>query len=145
MECRKFYLCYDALEDTSAFETLRTLVENIYTNEYLAKLLPKWNEGILARSAMLELNPQHHFYSRYIANAKERTVVIISDAMRYEVGQELFRRLQDDPKCTAKIDVLLSVLPSYTRLGMATLLPHTTIEMTDDFREPWCQAHLNIY
>ena len=133
-EYRKFYLCFDALEDTSAFETLRTLVENIYTNEYLAKLLPKWNEGILAGSAMLELNPQHHFYSRHIANAKERTVVIISDAMRYEVGQELFCRMQDDPKCTAKIDVLLSVLPSYTRLGMAALLPHSTIEMTDDIR-----------
>ena len=43
-EYRKFYLCYDALEDTGAFETLRTLVENIYTNEYLAKLLPKWSE-----------------------------------------------------------------------------------------------------
>ena len=53
-----------------------------------------------------------------------RTVVIISDAMRYEVGQELLARMQDDPKCTsAKLDVLLGVLPSYTQLGMAALLP----------------------
>ena len=65
---------------------------------------------------------------------KERTVVIISDAMRYEVGQELFARMQDDPKCTAKLSVQLSVLPSYTRLGMAALLPHKTLEMTDDFQ-----------
>ena len=35
---------------------------------------------------------------------------IISDAMRYEVGQELFARMQDDPKCTAKLSVQLSVL-----------------------------------
>ena len=60
--------------------------------------------------------------------------VIISDAMRYEVGQELFARMQDDPKCTAKLSVQLSVLPSYTRLGMAALLPHKTLEMTDDFQ-----------
>ena len=38
---RKFYFYCDAMEETGAFETLRSLVENIYTNEYLAKLLPK--------------------------------------------------------------------------------------------------------
>ena len=122
------------MEDTAAFETLRTLVENIYTNEYLAKLLPKWNEGIQEKGAMAEISLQRDFYRRYVANAKERTVVIISDALRYEVGQELFRSMQDDPKCTAKLDVQLSVLPSYTRLGMAALLPHFTLTMTDDFR-----------
>lgn len=54
--------------------------------------------------------------------------------MRYEVGKELFRRMQDDPKCTAKLEVQLSVLPSYTRLGMAALLPHAELTMTDDFK-----------
>lgn len=133
-EYRKFYYAFDALEETGAFETLRTLVENIYTNEYLAKLLPKWNEGIQEGNAMNEIPLQRNFYRRHVSNSKERTVVIISDAMRYEVGQELFRRMQDDPKCTAKMDVQLSVLPSYTRLGMASLLPHNTLTMTDDFR-----------
>ena len=146
---RKFYFCYDKvnsdevgredgqgcmMEETGAFETLRSLVENIYTNEYLAKLLPKWNEGIQEESALSELPLQRDFYRRHISNIKERTVVIISDAMRYEVGQELFRRMQDDPKCTAKMDVQLSVLPSFTRLGMVSLLPHDTLTMTDDFR-----------
>ena len=37
---RKFYYCYDQLENTDAFEKLRDLVENIYTNEYLNSLLP---------------------------------------------------------------------------------------------------------
>ena len=133
-EYRAFYYSYDAMEDTAAFETLRTLVENIYTNEYLSKLLPKWNEGIQESGAMGEIPLQRDFFRRYVANAKERTVVIISDALRYEVGQELLRRMQDDPKCTAKLDVQLSVLPSYTRLGMAALLPHFTLTMTDDFR-----------
>ena len=131
---RKFYFCYDAMEETGAFETLRSLVENIYTNEYLAKLLPKWNEGIQDEHAMTEIPLQRNFYRRHVSSVKERTVVIMSDAMRYEVGQELLRRMQDDPKCTAKMDVQLSVLPSYTRLGMASLLPHDTLTMTDDFR-----------
>ncbi|MGX8697614.1 MAG: PglZ domain-containing protein [Prevotella sp.] len=131
---RKFYSSYDAMEETGAFEPLRSLVENIYTNEYLAKLLPKWNEGIQEESALSEILLQRDFYRRHISNIKERTVVIISDAMRYEVAQELFRSMQDDPKCTAKMDVQLSVLPSFTRLGMASLLPHDTLTMTDDFR-----------
>lgn len=131
---RKFYFYYDVMEETGSFETLRSLVENIYSNEYLAKLLPKWSEGIQEESALSELPLQRDFYRRHISNIKERTVVIISDAMRYEVGQELFHRMLDDPKCTAKMDVQLSVLPSFTRLGMASLLPHDTLTMTDDFR-----------
>ena len=84
--------------------------------------------------AFTQLSLQRDFYARNVKNAKERTVVIISDAMRYEVGKELFRRMQDDPKCSAKLEVQLSVLPSYTRLGMAALLPHTELTMTDDFK-----------
>ena len=133
-EYRKFYYSFDQIEDTGAFEGLRTLIENIYTNEYLGKIMPKWNEGIQETSALQEMPLQRNFYNRYLRNAKERTVVIISDAMRYEVGQELFKRMLDDPKCTAKMEAQLSVLPSYTRLGMAALLPHKSMTMTDDFR-----------
>lgn len=131
---RKFYYYYDQLESTESFEPLRELVENIYTNEYLACLLPAWNAGIQTDGAFSAIPLQREFYNTNLRYTKERTVVIISDAMRYEVGQELFARMQDDPKCTAKLSVQLSVLPSYTRLGMAALLPHKTLEMTDDFQ-----------
>ena len=131
---RKFYYYYDQLESAESFEPLRELVENIYTNEYLACLLPAWNAGIQQDAAFSAIPLQREFYNANLRYTKERTVVIISDAMRYEVGQELFARMQDDPKCTAKLSVQLSVLPSYTRLGMAALLPHKTLEMTDDFQ-----------
>ena len=131
---RNFYYEFDQLEDATAFERLRDLVENIYTNEYLDKLLPKWNAGLQEEDSLTKLPVQIDFYARNIRNARERTVVIISDAMRYEVGQELFRLLSDDPKCTAKLETQLSVLPSYTRLGMAALLPHKQITMTDDYQ-----------
>lgn len=131
---RKFYLLYGQLENTEGFEPLRELAERIYTNEYLAKQLPKWNEAIASPDSMEALPLQRNFYARYVKKADARTVVIISDAMRYEVGQELFARMQDDPKCTARLDVMLGVLPSYTQLGMAALLPHHTLEMTDQFQ-----------
>ena len=133
-EYRRFYSAYDQIEDTADFEPLRDLVENIYTNEYLETLLPKWNHAIMEQDSFTALPLQRDFYARNLRNAKERTVVIISDALRYEVGKELFLRMQDDPKCTAKFEVQLSVLPSNTRLGMAALLPHTALELTDDFK-----------
>ena len=133
-EYRCFYSAYDQMDDPADFEPLRDLVENIYTNEYLETLLPKWNAAIQVPDSFMALPLQRDFYARNLKNAKERTVVIISDAMRYEVSKELFRRIQDDPKCTAKLEVQLGVLPSYTRLGMAALLPHTELTMTDDFK-----------
>ena len=132
---RRFYANYDKIENSAPFEQLRDLVENIYTNEYLGKQLPQWNAGLLSQDALLALPLQRNFYGRYVRGNKDRTVVIISDAMRYEVGRELLLQLQDDPKCTAKMEPMLSTLPSYTRLGMAALLPHKILELTPDGRE----------
>ncbi len=39
---RRFYYAFDKIEDAGDFENLRVLVENIYTNRYLARLLPAW-------------------------------------------------------------------------------------------------------
>ena len=77
---------------------------------------------------------QRNFFSECVAGNKERTVVIISDAMRYEVGAELAALLAEDPKSTVQLTPRLGVLPSYTRLGMAALLPHTRMEMTPEYQ-----------
>lgn len=134
---REFYTDYDELEDTSGLEELRELVENIYTNEYLGKLLPKWNDGLKEQDALIVIPLQRDFFNKYVRSNKERTVVIISDGMRFEVGCELYKRMQDNPKCKDSLSIkpMLSVLPSYTRLGMEALLPHKTLELTDDFKE----------
>ena len=132
---RRFYLAYDQLADTSDFETLRELAENIYTNEFLAELLPMWNAALSDEDSFTSIPAQIDFFSRHIKNTKDRVVVIISDALRFEVGRELFQKMQDAPKCvSAKLEVQLGVLPSYTRLGMAALLPHKSLTMTDDYQ-----------
>lgn len=133
-EYRRFYEAYDGLEEPSEFETLRDLVEKIYTNEYLSVLLPQWNAALKEEDALFGIPQQRDFYEKNLKMAKERTVVIISDAMRFEVGQELFQKLSDDPKSKVSLRAQLGVLPSYTRLGMAALLPHEALCVTDDFR-----------
>ncbi|UWG97287.1 BREX-1 system phosphatase PglZ type A [Dehalobacter sp. DCM] len=131
---RKFYFNYDQLSENAHFEKIRDLVENIYTNEYLSKGVYSWNQALSKEDFASALPLQRNFYSKYIQPSKDRVVVIISDAMRYEVGQTLFAKLENDEKCTPKLEAVLSVLPSYTRLGMAALLPHKTLELTDDSR-----------
>ena len=76
---------------------------------------------------------QRDFFSKYVNYAKERTVIIISDAFRYEVAHTLFEKLQANEKCAATISAMQGVLPSYTPLGMASLLPHKTMEYNDSF------------
>ena len=121
---RYFYYHYDKIENATKFEKLRQLVENVYTNDYLNGICVNWNRELKAAGGVTNLPKQIHFYDNYIRSAKERTVVIISDALRYEVGYSLFRKLKADEKCKVKIEPMQSVVPSYTRLGMAALLPH---------------------
>lgn len=133
-EYRKFIYNFDKVGLLDEFETIKKLVENIYSNEFLAKIIPAWNVCMKDNDSILSLPLQKNFYDRYIDNAKEKTVVIISDAMRYEVASELMERIQDDPRCSVKRpEIMLSTLPSYTRLGMAALLPNHSIDVTDDY------------
>ena len=129
---RSFYLSYDRLADADIFEKLRALVETIYANNYLGRLLPAFNATIDARTIMRGDQSQRRFFVNNIKYAKEKTAVIISDAMRYDVGRELFDKLSGDPNCDAEMKHMIGILPAYTQLGMAALLPHKTLEITSD-------------
>ncbi len=129
---RRFYLHYDHIENAEEFERLRVLVENIYTNDYLGKLLPAWNAGLDIRDVMRRETSQLRFYDKRIKHAKEKVVVIISDALRYDVGRELYDKLSSDPNCKADIQHMIGALPAYTQLGMAALLPHKSLELKAD-------------
>ena len=124
---RKLIYTYDQLKEKERYEELRQLVENIYRNDYLNPICVAWNKGLQdADYTAMRIAPQYRFYNRYL-NSKNRakTVVIISDGMRYEVGAELKDKLQHNENCASvKLESLLSVLPGITSVGMAALLPH---------------------
>ena len=52
--------------------------------------------------------------------------------MRYEIGQELVTLIRRENRYTANIDPALSMLPSYTQLGMAALLPNQELTIVND-------------
>ena len=130
---RLFYYYLDKLEDASRFDKLKELVENIYANDYLAKVCTNWNEMLSVQWDSLQTTKQPDFFNRNVYYSKDQLVVIISDALRYEVGMSLLERLQADEKCTATMKAMTSVLPSITQYGMAALLPHRKLELTEDY------------
>lgn len=80
----------------------------------------------------IPVTKQFEFYKNYIAESDQKIAVIISDGLRYEAAKELLSILHSDPKHQADISYMLSSLPSNTRMGMTSLLPHSEIQMKDD-------------
>lgn len=130
---RYFYYYLDKIEDATRFVKLKELVENIYANDYLAKVCTNWNDLFNTELESLQITKQPDFFSRNVNYAKDQLVVIISDALRYEVGMTLLEKLQADEKCTATMKTMASTLPSITQYGMAALLPHKSLELTEDY------------
>lgn len=130
---RYFYYHLDLIEDTLKYEVLKDLIENLYTNEYLNKITVNWNREFEEMKEITGFVKQREFFSKYVRNTKERTVVIISDALRYEVANSLNEKFKEDEKCTSTISAMQGVLPSYTPLGMASLLPHRKLTYTDSY------------
>jgi uncharacterized protein (TIGR02687 family) len=58
--------------------------------------------------------------------------VIISDAFRYEAAKEFSDILNRDRRGKAELFFMQGVIPSYTKLGMASILPHEKIEINDN-------------
>ena len=130
---RRFYYHLDKVKNNVIFEELQTLVENIYVNRYLDVVSKEFSNMMDYSKLKGKYKFQKDFYNNFIVGKTERIIVIISDAFRYEVGKELMERFKYDEKIEAKIEPQIGVLPSYTTLGMAALLPNKNIEITDDY------------
>jgi uncharacterized protein (TIGR02687 family) len=72
------------------------------------------------------------YWVRPFLRKENKVCVIISDAMRYEIGNELQGLIQQEDRYNAVLEPALSMLPSYTQLGMAALLPHSVLTLADN-------------
>lgn len=71
----------------------------------------------------IKVPKQYDFYATEIEPTDQKVVVIISDALRFEAGQELLSEMHGDSKNTAEMRYMLASIPSKTNVGMAQLLP----------------------
>ncbi len=81
----------------------------------------------------IKVDKQFDFYKKHLQGFEYKMVVIVSDAFRYELGQELCNDLLEEGKMNVEVIPSLASVPSYTNLGMSNLLPNDgmTVEATD--------------
>jgi uncharacterized protein (TIGR02687 family) len=138
---RKFYVAFDEESNHELLKKLKELVEHLYTNWFMGELSSHWSQAVKTEMSkewsLPGVRNQQSFYSSFVAphiRKGERAFVIISDAMRYEVGLELAERLNSETMGICDMQTLLSVVPSVTKLGMASLLPHRSLDFDGNGR-----------
>lgn len=118
----------------NVMQKLDEWVGKAYVNNYLLPLADRWSDKVrtLENWSCDAIPAQRQFYQRHVVPylAKgQKVFVIISDALRYEAAAEFAERMNSENRFTAEMDALLASLPSYTQLGMASLLPGNSLEI----------------
>ena len=96
---------------------------NLFNLEWLRCV----SESGVSLSEMDGILHQQDFYNERLKGINAKRVVIVSDALRYEVAAEILSGLGKD-RHTASLAPALSILPSETKYSKATLLPHSSLK-----------------
>lgn len=127
---RQFYCAAQKAEHSGPLEAVQSKVELHYINNYLYEIGDAWQQQVETVSDWRSqtVSAQTRFFADYVepitSKGNRKAVVIISDALRYEVAEELGSLIRQEDGFDADLQAMLGVLPSYTQLGMAALLPH---------------------
>ena len=127
-------------------EKIRSLTSAMFDFELIAKRATgryHWENSFTAqqRQEFTDLFAEflgNNYLSRISDDLKGLKVEYLDqdiDAVRKvikKVGQELLGLIRQEDRYEATIEPLLSVLPSFTQLGMAALLPHETLGLGKD-------------
>ncbi|GAF04647.1 BREX-1 system phosphatase PglZ type A [Saccharicrinis fermentans] len=133
---RKFIWNYRKTNQNKILVELFEKIDKVYANDWLLQFTNNWQKIVdnLTSWPTEVSHSQQQFFDVHVKpfiKKKKRLFVIISDAFRYECGVELSRRLQSENRYESSIDYMVSSLPSYTQLGMASLLPHKKLALQE--------------
>ena len=134
---RKFTYHVRRSGEASLMGTLTDQIENLYSNNYLLKVNDRWQSFVdtVPKWAAAPIPLQRDFFAHWVKPFLEKgnkVYVIISDALRYEIGDELLSLIRQEDRYDATLEPALSMLPSYTQLGMAALLPNQALTLADN-------------
>ena len=127
---REFIQYYREVKQNRVLSSLYALVHKIYSNSWLFNLSNKWQQLIDESDGWYNGEfAQTNFFERVVnkyfrAKSNSKLFVIISDGFRYECGKILNDYLNEENRFISNLDYQITNLPSYTQLGMASMLPH---------------------
>jgi uncharacterized protein (TIGR02687 family) len=134
---RKYVFFAGEAQDATLLNELSTRIDNFYSNNYLLGVNNNWQRYVDS-AGVWDASPvllQRRFFEKQVKpflKKSNKVCVVISDAMRYEVGDELLTVIRREDRYTAELSPVFAMLPSYTQLGMAALLPNTELTLTGD-------------
>ncbi|MCH4081489.1 MAG: BREX-1 system phosphatase PglZ type A [Atopobiaceae bacterium] len=142
---REFFLACKRMGETRFRKALKPAEAKMLKSydEFLSDLTNRWQTHLMDEGGWppASVPSQDGFFHDRVelafpqADRSNRLAVIISDALRYEAGKDLAERLSASKaaglagKISVSCDAAVCMLPSYTQLGMAALLPAGTLEI----------------
>lgn len=104
-------------------------LDNSYS-KYANRLNMEWMKCVTEKGGLesIHLLRQNNFYEEKINPLQKKVAVIISDALRYEVAQEIVDALAKS-RHIAQLKPALAMLPSETKYCKPSLLPHNSLEL----------------
>lgn len=100
-------------------------ITNILNLEW-TKCLKEKGDGFKS----ISLKRQYDFYNENIKDSQNYVTVVISDALRYEMAEELMGKL-GTIKHTAKMEAMLGTLPTETKFAKYSLFPYSELKLDE--------------
>ena len=131
-QCYRLFYEHTYAADARGWDILKDIksrMEDLYNNWFLEPLTMLWEDKIKVDNWYIDgVVNQYDFFGKYpepkTGDKSAVVFVIISDALRYESGAEIAEILNGKYRFVAKKEAMLGVVPSYTAVGKAALLPH---------------------
>ena len=134
---RKFVFHMQRSNQPSILGELFQTVENHYGSNFLLPLNNAWQDQVAKLSdwEIPDVPRQIEFYQKQASEFRrkdQKVVVIISDALRYEIAEQALTEIRKVDRFEADLSAMIGVLPSFTQLGMAALLPTKALRLSPD-------------
>ena len=125
--------CYFKLDPSSdIFVTAQQAKHLLDLNyaKFANRMNLEWTRCLKETGGMSEVHylRQHDFYDENIKPIQKKVVVIVSDALRYEVAQELIGELAKS-RHVATIKPAIAMLPTETKYCKPSLLPYHSLKL----------------
>lgn len=130
---RRICANYNKIENPiTELEELLGMVERSYQGKFLDPLGKAFSDALKEQGNwdFPGIKMSRNFYKEVQNKNYKKCFVIISDGFRYEIGRELYEKIKVDTVLNGneEINFAISPIPSETRFGMASLLPHRIME-----------------
>jgi uncharacterized protein (TIGR02687 family) len=118
----------------NVMEKLVEWVGKFYVNNFLSPLGDRWSDQVRRMDSWTcgALPGQRMFFEEHVRpflTKGQKVFVIVSDALRYEAAADFAERMKSENRFTTELGAMFGCLPSYTQLGMASLLPGSSLEI----------------